>query len=137
MTGLRPKEDLLLPLKKRPPFRALVKDLVESAPEVTEELIKAMLRELKSLHRMRIFVMDVAWRNYIGGHLVDFGSAWTQPCFDLRRYIRSEKEIERCKTQDLADFDEMVEGLDIQTETRAIQITKARYDLRPRKRKRM
>jgi hypothetical protein len=134
----RPEEELSFPPSKRQPFRALVKDLVETEPKVTEELVKAMLRELKSLHSMRIYVMDVAWTNYAGGHLVDFSSAWTQPCFDLRRYIRSKKEIQTYKKQDLAYFDVMVEEeLGIQTEIKAVPSRKARYDLRPRKNKRM
>lgn len=134
----RPEEELSFPPSERQPFRALVKDLVETEPEVTEELVKAMLGELKSLRSMGIYVMDVAWRNYAGGHLVDFSSAWTQPCFDLRRYIRSEKEIQTYKKQDLADFDVMVEEeLGIQTEIKAVPSRKARYDLRPRKNKRM
>ncbi|KAK5262657.1 hypothetical protein LTR96_011808 [Exophiala xenobiotica] len=75
----RPEEELSSPPAKRQPLRALVKDLVDTDPEITQKLIASILRELKALNSLRIYVMDVKWSNYKGGHLADFSSAWTAP----------------------------------------------------------
>ncbi|KAF2650600.1 hypothetical protein K491DRAFT_761601 [Lophiostoma macrostomum CBS 122681] len=104
----RPEAELSLNPTQRQPFRALVKDLVETDPIVTPELIPLMRRELKALNRFGIYVMDVKWRNYKGGHLVDFSSAWTKPHHEFRRDINSAEDIAMLKEIDLVAFEEMV-----------------------------
>ncbi|KAF2175811.1 hypothetical protein K469DRAFT_763366 [Zopfia rhizophila CBS 207.26] len=116
----RPEEELFLPPVKRQPLRALVKDLVETGLEITEKLIVSIRRELKALNSLRIYVMDVRWSNYKGGHLVDFSSAWTEPHFEFRKDVNSEKDIKINRQIDLAAFDKMVKeelGMDVSVRT--------------------
>ena len=117
----RPEEELSMPPAKRQPLRALVKDLVETDPEITEKLISSMRRELKALNSLRIYVMDVRWGNYKGGHLVDFSSAWTEPHFEFRKDVNSEDDIKINRQIDLAAFEKMVKeelgmGVSVRTE---------------------
>ena len=116
----RPEEELSLPPAKRQPLRALVKDLVETDPEITEKLITSIRRELKALNSLRIYVMDIKWSNYKGGHLVDFSSAWTEPHFEFRKDVNSEEDININRQIDLAAFDKMVKeelGMDVSVRT--------------------
>ncbi|KAK0710068.1 kinetochore Sim4 complex subunit FTA2-domain-containing protein [Lasiosphaeria miniovina] len=115
----RPEEQLSLPPAQQQPLRGLVKDLVEADPEVTEALVKAMRRELKALNSLRIYVMDVRWDNYKGGHLVDFSSAWTEPHFEFRRDVNSKEDIELNRQVDLQAFDKMVGELGMEGLARA------------------
>jgi hypothetical protein len=111
----RPEEEYLSS-GKRQPFRALVKDLVEVDPMITPKLITSMRRELKSLNSLRIYVMDVRWSNYKGGHLVDFSSAWTVPHLEFRKDVNTEHDIKLHKEIDMAAFEVMVEeelGMDL------------------------
>ncbi|KAJ9493583.1 hypothetical protein H2202_010931 [Exophiala xenobiotica] len=118
----RPEEELSSPPAMRQPFRALVKDLVETEPEITEKLIASILRELKALNSLRIYVMDVRWSNYKGGHLVDFSSAWTEPHFEFRKDVNSEEDIRISRHIDLAAFNKMVkEELDMDVLVRTEQ----------------
>ena len=116
----RPEEELSLPPAKQQPLRALVKDLVGPDPDITKELIASMRRELKALHSLRIYVMDIKWANYKGGHLVDFSSAWTEPHFEFRKDINSEEDIQMNRQIDWAAFDKMVKeelGMDVLVKT--------------------
>lgn len=132
----RSEEELSLPPVKRQPLRALVKDLVETDPEITEKLIESMRRELKALNSLQIYVMDIRWSNYKGGHLVDFSSAWTRPHFEFRKDINSEEDIEINRQIDLAAFDKMVKeelGMDVSVRTEPNPDFIAR--LRPRRKR--
>jgi hypothetical protein len=116
----RPEEELSLPPARRQPLRALVKDLIETDPKITEMLIASIRRELKALNSLRIYVMDVRLNNYKGGHLVDFSSAWTEPHFEFRKDVNSEEDIEMNRRIDLAAFDKMVKeemGMDVSVST--------------------
>ena len=104
----RPEGELSLPPAKRQPLRALVKDLVETGPEITEKLISSMRRELKALNSLGIYPTDVRWDNYNGGHLADLSSAWTVPHFEFRSDVNSENDIEINKQIGLAAFEKMV-----------------------------
>jgi Kinetochore Sim4 complex subunit FTA2 len=116
----RPEKEIDLKPGQRQPFRALVKDLVVTEPEVTEKLVKSMLRELKALRSLGIYVMDVRWPNYKGGHLVDFSMAFTTPFCLFRKGVRQDWEIVQWKYQDLYDFDDMVrDELGMKTSIRA------------------
>jgi hypothetical protein len=129
----RSEEDSSRPLRLRNPFRALVKDLVEVEQEVTADLVKIMLRDLKALHGLKIYVMDISIENYKGGKLVDFSSAYTVPHVGLLKGIRSDLAISQAKGQDNYDFDQMIEELSIDTSIRARPIPP--WKLRPRTKK--
>lgn len=112
----RPEEELSLPPTKQQPLRALVKDLVEVDPEITEELVMSMRRELKALNSLKVYVMDVRWDNYKGGHLADFNSSWTEPHYEYRKDFNSEKDMMMTRGIDLVAFGEMVReefGMDL------------------------
>ena len=130
----RPEEELSLPPAKQRPLRALVKDLVETDPEITARLIASMRRELKALNSLGIYVMDVRWSNYKGAHLVDFSSAWTEPHFEFRKDVNSQEDITISRQIDLAAFDRMVKeelGMDVWLRTEPNLNLVAR--LRPRR----
>jgi hypothetical protein len=81
--------------------------------------------------------MDVRWDNYKGGHIVHFSSAWTEPHFEFRRDVNSEKDININRQIDLAAFNKMVKeelGMDVSARTEPNLDLIAR--LCPRKRKR-
>ncbi|KAK5214994.1 hypothetical protein LTR72_011917 [Exophiala xenobiotica] len=132
----RPEEELSWPPAKRQPLRALVKDLVETDPEITEKLIASILQELKALNSLRIYVMDVRWSNYEGGHLVDFSSAWTEPHFEFRKDVNSEEDIKINRQIDMAAFDKMArEELDKVLLVRTGQNPDSIARLRPRRKR--
>lgn len=77
-----------------------------------------MKRELQILNSLRIYVMDIRWSNYKGGHLVNFSSAWTEPHFEFRRDVNTEKDIQMNREIDMAAFNKMVKeelGMDVNT----------------------
>jgi hypothetical protein len=94
----RSKKELLL--ETRQPLRALVKDLVEVDPAITQTLIASMRRELKALK-------GVIW----------WISAWTEPHFEFRKDINSKWDIDMNRQIDLAAFNKMVMelGMDVRT----------------------
>ena len=75
----RPEDDSQLPVAKRQPFRAIVKDLVDDDRPLNEENLIRMRRDLLKMHRLGIYPQDVRERNYGGGLLLDFSIAITKP----------------------------------------------------------
>jgi kinetochore complex Sim4 subunit Fta2 len=120
----RTEEEYMLSPAKRTPLRALVKELVISDPELTDPVIKSMIRELKALNSLGIYVRDISIHNYKGGHVVDFSSSFTRPHFNLRRTIRPAWRITQFTEGDLHQFDEMIEALGIRTSVKAITPTR-------------
>jgi hypothetical protein len=86
---------------QRHPFRALVKDFVEEAPEPSKALVKSMLRELKALNLIGVYVTDVKYENYKRRYLVDFSISITEPYLIFREEYRSRSEIIRRKIRNL------------------------------------
>jgi hypothetical protein len=113
------ESELVKPLLRRKPFRALVKELVEEEPDVTESLIKRMLKDLRALHSLGIYVMDVKIENYVGGKLVDFSVSCTEPHHVFRDDLRSEDDIRALKNMDYDEFDAMISELGVETKVRA------------------
>ena len=89
----RPEDDSQLPVAKRQPFRAIVKDLAEVDRPLTEENLIRMRRDLLKMHRLGVYPQDVRERNYAGGLLLDFSIAITKPHWVFERkkpwWIRS------------------------------------------------
>ena len=75
----RPRDDAQLPVAKKQPFRAIVKDLAEVDRPLTEEDLIRMRRDLLKMHRLGVYPQDVRERNYGGGLLLDFSIAITKP----------------------------------------------------------
>jgi hypothetical protein len=78
-----------------------------------------LLRELKALNSIGVYVTDVKYENYKGRHLVDFSASITEPHLVFREEYRSRSEIMRRKTRNLQKFDRMVKELNIKTTVRA------------------
>ena len=83
----RPKDDSKLPVSKRQPFRAIVKDLIENDQPLNEKKLITMRKDLLKMHRLGVYPQDVRDRNYGGGLLLDFSIAITKPywVFELKR----------------------------------------------------
>ena len=83
----RPKDDSKLPVSKRQPFRAIIKDLIEDDQPLTEKNLIRMRKDLLTMHKMGVYPQDVRERNYGGGLLLDFSIAITKPhwVFETKR----------------------------------------------------
>lgn len=128
----RPSEQYSLPVAERQSFRAIVKDLVEDQTPFTQTMIARMLRDLKSLRRMALFVRDVKESNYKGGKLVDFSISWTAPHIMLDDRLFYDEDIEEEINWELTQFDTMIEDSKIPTWVRATPNKEYRSKLRPR-----
>ena len=75
----RPQDESKMPVSKRQPFRAIVKDLVEDDHPLNEMELIRMRKHLLKMHRLGVYPQDVRERNYGGGLLLDFSIAITKP----------------------------------------------------------
>lgn len=126
----RPQSEYRKRVHRRPPFRAILKDLVTEDIPFTEKLVIKMLRDLKRMRRVGVYPMDIEARNYKGGLLIDFSIAVTIPHYLFE--IKTRKRIRRMKRQDLVGWESLVENEGIQTWTRAVRNEKYVKTLRPR-----
>lgn len=128
----RPSEQYSLPVAERQSFRAIVKDLIEDQTPFTPIMIDRMLRDLKSLRRMALFVRDVKESNYKGGKLVDFSVSWTAPHIMMSDRLFEDEDIEQELDWELTLFDNMIEDSKIPTWVRATPNKEYLSKLRPR-----
>jgi Kinetochore Sim4 complex subunit FTA2 len=129
----RSDEEESLPISQQEPLRALVKELVTSDTEWTDRVIKWMIKDLKALNRIGIYIQDLSMDNYKGGFLVDFSASFTEPHFNFRRDIRQSWRIRQFKNSDLFEFDDMIKNLRIETSSKARRPEPERIEsLRPR-----
>lgn len=98
--------------------RAIVKDLALGDSGVNQKNIKRILQGIKSLNKLKIYNLDIRADNYRNGQIVDFGSSWTEP-HGLLNALDMEAAQEK-KLADLANFDDMVEENDIETDARGL-----------------
>lgn len=75
----RPRDDSKLPVSKRQPFRAIVKDLIEDDRPLNEKQLIKMRKDLLKMHKLGVYPQDARDRNYGGGLLLDFSIAITKP----------------------------------------------------------
>ena len=82
----RPEDDYDLPLRQRPPLRAILKDYLPYDVPLTKQSAAKMLRDLRRMRRAGVYPMDIRERNYKGGLLVDMSIAMVKPhyLFDIR-----------------------------------------------------
>ena len=131
----RPAMESTLDPSQRQPFRALVKGLVEAADDVptSSRQLSGILRDLRALRRMGVYLMDVCARNHRGGRLVDFSVVWATPHFMFS--VRLRWQVDRlCKQLDLVYFDAMAEELGVSTTVKATPNQEYNKKLRPKKR---
>ncbi|KAF2752520.1 hypothetical protein EJ05DRAFT_297433 [Pseudovirgaria hyperparasitica] len=99
-----PEEDEDKSWREKPPFRALVKELVESKEAIVNA--EEMERDLHELRNLGIYPVDLYARNYLDGKLVDFSSAMISPHWwlDSLRPLRRQRVLD----EELLLFREMI-----------------------------
>ena len=115
----RSEQEEALPVHKRPPLRAIVKELIQKDMVLTGKLVKKILTDLKKMHRVGVYPMDVREPNYKGGLLVDMSVAMTEPHYLFQ--IRPPFHIIFLKREGLRKFDRMVKKAEIKTWVRAVR----------------
>ena len=127
----RSEDDYDMPVSKRQPLRAIVKDLIFSESDFTEKDIHRMLKHLKQLRKLGVYPMDLASRNYRGGLLVDFSAAITEPHY---LFATRPRIAYKYKQEDLILFDMMIKEAGIKfPKSRALPDKQYREKLRDRK----
>jgi hypothetical protein len=121
-------EELLRVNKENGQVRAIVKDFVPGDSGVNQKSIRGILRDIRALNKLGIYVGDVRADNFRGGKLVDFGLSSTEPHCIMKALDKV--GLRETKLEDLVMFDEMViaEGLD--TTVRAMPNKEYRAKLR-------
>ncbi|MCJ1359470.1 MAG: hypothetical protein MMC33_009472 [Icmadophila ericetorum] len=104
----RPPEEYDLPVSERQSFRAIVKDLIKDKASFRTKDLNRMVKDLRALRKMPVFVRDIREDNYRGGKLLDFSVAWTPPHVMLDTRIRDVEQIAEDILEELILFDEMV-----------------------------
>lgn len=91
--------------------RAIFKDFVPGDIGVNAGNLREILRDIRALNKLGIYVADVRADNFRGGKLIDFGSSSTEPHCILDSL--DEEGLIDAKLEDLVMFDDMVveEGL--------------------------
>lgn len=114
----RPDKEYAIPVAKREPFRAIVKELVREDEPLTQRAVKKMLKDLKKMRDLGVYPLDVRARNYKGGRLLDMSVAMTEPHYLFN--IRPRWQIRSMKREDLLMFDKMISDEGISTWVRAL-----------------
>ena len=125
---LRPESEYEEPVSRRQPFRAIVKTLLPTRLSMDSKFVAKALRDLKSIRRLKVYVMDIRARNYVAGTLVDLSNAITEKHYLF--YITPLWRVRLFKKEDLEYFDGMIEELGIQTWERALPNDTYRSKLR-------
>jgi hypothetical protein len=107
-TGSSPKTTL----------KAIVKMLAEPERGITTRRPKEILKGVKALNRIKVYNRDLRLDNFLNAQIVDFGSAWTEPHVIME--AADEEELEGFRKEDLGLYDQMVEGKEFNTTTRAL-----------------
>jgi hypothetical protein len=74
----RSHKDASVPVFKRQPFRAILKDLIPDTVPLSNKLLNKMQKDLVRMRRLGVFPRDIRLRNY-RGLLVDMSIAITVP----------------------------------------------------------
>ncbi|KAI4197275.1 MAG: hypothetical protein LQ350_006002 [Teloschistes chrysophthalmus] len=94
----RPSNEYEVPFSQRQNLRAIVKDMVFEQTDWTTG-VKKKLGDLRRIHKRKVYVRDIKEENYVGGLLVDFSIALTEPrfMFDIKdpKWTHIEKSSER------------------------------------------
>jgi hypothetical protein len=98
--------------------RAIVKDFVPGDSGVNTKNLRGILRDIRALNKLGIYIGDVRADNFKGGKLVDFGSSSTVPHCIMESLDQEGLMDEKFK--DLVGFDEMVVEEELVTKVRAM-----------------
>ena len=125
----RPEDDYVLPINRRPPLRAILKDYLPQDVPLTRKSAAKMLRDLRMMRRVGVYPMDIRQRNYKGGLLVDMSIAMVKPhyLFDIRPEWQVKSMLQM---EDLKNFQLMINDAGINSSLRAIPNQKYRQKLR-------
>lgn len=115
----RPFEEYDKPPAERQHLRAIVKELVLEDTDWKHRVAVKMLRHLKMIRKLGIYVMDIKPENYKGGLLVDFSVALTDSHFIFD--IKPAFQIQGYKNEDLRAFDAMMRDQQVKTTVRAFR----------------
>ena len=98
--------------------RAIVKEFVPGDSGVNAGNLREILRDIRALNKLGIYVGDVRADNFKGGKVVDFGLSSTVPHCILKSM--DEVRLRHAKLVDLVMFDDMVEEGGLVTTFRAM-----------------
>jgi hypothetical protein len=98
--------------------RAIVKDFVPGDSGVEAGNLREILRDIRELNELGIYVADVRADNFRGGKLVDFGLANTEPHCIMKSL--NEDMLMNERLVDLVMFDDMVEEEGLVTTVKAM-----------------
>ena len=113
----RPPEHEKLPIRKRPPLRAIVKQLLPDGDPLSQKLADKMLRDLKAIRRVSVYPRDIQERNYKSGLLVDMSVAIVRPHCVLMLAPKETGDL--LLQEDLDNFQEMVDDAGVVLSRRA------------------
>lgn len=114
--------------KPQTTLKAIVKMLAEPECGITTRRPKEILKGVKALNKIKVYNRDLRLDNFLNAQIVDFGSAWTEPHVIME--AANEKELKLFRSDDLGLYDQMVEGKEFNTTTRALFHQSPRYNLR-------
>lgn len=98
--------------------RAIVKDFIPGDAGVNAGSLHGILRDLRALHKLGIYIGDVRTDNFKEGKVVDFGLSSTEPHCIMKSL--DEVGLRDLKLEDLVMFDEMVSQKGLVTTVRAM-----------------
>ena len=101
--------------------RAIVKDFVPADAGINTRTLRRILRDIRSLNKLGIYVRDIRTDNFKAGQLVDFGLSRTEPHCVLDSL--DEMAAWHSKVEDLVMFDNMVAEEGLVTNVRAMPNT--------------
>ena len=99
-------------------LKAIVKKLADPERGITTKRPNEILKGVKALNRIKVYNRDLRLDNFLNAQIVDFGSAWTEPHVIME--AADEEELEDFRKEDLGLYDQMVEGKEFNTTTRAL-----------------
>ena len=115
----RPRSEYKKVPHRRQPLRAIVKDLVTEDVPLTKLVADKILKDLKTMHKVGVYTMDVQKRNYKNGLLLDFSVSITTPHYLF--VIKPRWRVRVYKRADLVSWQRMVSEEGVKTQVRAVR----------------
>ena len=115
----RPRSEYKKVPHRRQPFRAIVKDLVTEDISLSPTVANKILKDLKTMHKVGVYTMDVRKRNYKNGLCLDFSVSITVPHYLF--VIKPRWRVRVYKRADLVSWQRMVREEGVDTQVRAVR----------------